>query len=146
MATSHVDFELASASPSILSSQNMTRIHQDDMTEARVVAIWIGDHRAELDLDEYMTDHFEDDFGFTVNERRMPEIDTQPEAVPVTELLKGFSMWQSWYDSAVARCAELGLTQASSAVVFHFLRFAQERCQVAENPGLRFIGNFDWPE
>ena len=124
----------------------MARVDQDDMTEARVVAIWLGDHRDELDLDEYMTDQFEDDFGFTINERQMPEIDTQPELVPVGELLKGFSMWESWYDSAVSRCAENGIEQASSAVVFHFLRFAPERCQVVANPSLQFVGNFDWLE
>jgi hypothetical protein len=124
----------------------MARIHQDEMTEARVVAIWVGNHRDELDLDEYMMEQFEDDFGFSVNERRMPEIDTQPEPVPVAELLKGFSMWDSWYRSAIARCAEIGIERCASAVVFHFLRYAPERCQVAENPGLRFIGNFDWPQ
>jgi hypothetical protein len=124
----------------------MARIHQDEMTEARVVAIWIGDHRDELHLDEYMMEQFEDDFGFTVNERRMPEIDTQPEPVPVAELLKGFSMWENWYGSAIATCAVSGIERCSGAVVFHFLRYAPERCDVAENPGLRFIGNFDWPE
>lgn len=114
------------------------------MTEARVVAIWIGDHQDELDLDEYMMEQFEDDFGFTVNERRMPEIDTHSEPIPIAELLKGFSMWESWYEAALSRCAEIGIEKSSSAVVFHFLRFSPELCKVQDNAGLRFIGNFDW--
>ena len=99
----------------------MAPIHQDDMTESRVVAIWVGDHRDELDLDEYMMGQFEDDFGFTVNERRMPEIDSQPEPVPVAVLLKGFSMWENWYESAIAKCSEIGIEHGAIAVVFHFL-------------------------
>ena len=121
----------------------MARIHQDDMTEASVVAIWIGDQRNELDLDDYMMNRFEEDFGFTLNERRMPEIDTQPEPVPLAELLKGFSMWESWFESAISRCAESGIEHAASAVVFHFLRYSPERCKIVKNPGLQFIGNFD---
>lgn len=124
----------------------MARIHQDDMTESRVVAIWIGDHRDELDLDEYMMNQFEDEFGFTVNERRMPEIDSQPEPVPVADLLKGFSMWENWYESAIEKCSEIGIEHGASAVVFHFLRFSSERCQIADEPGLQFVGNFDWAE
>ena len=124
----------------------MIRVHQDDMTEESVVAIWIGDHRDELDLDEYMTDRFESEFGFTVNERRMPEIDTRPEPVPVSELLKGFSMWENWYEAAISRCAESGIEHGASAVVFHFLRFSPERCSITESPSLRFIGNFSWQQ
>ncbi len=100
----------------------------------------------ELDPDEYMTDRFESEFGFTVNERRMPEIDTQPEPIPITELLKDFSMWENWYDSAIAKCVDLEIESAASAVVFSFLRFTPERCNIAEKTSLRFIGNFDWPE
>ena len=124
----------------------MTPVHQDDMTGSRVVAIWIGDHRDELDLDQYMMERFEVEYGFTMNERRMPETDTRPEPVPVAELLKGFSMWESWYDSALFGCAKLEIDCGASAVVFHFLRFSPERCKVAEMTGLRFVGNFDWPE
>lgn len=121
-------------------------MHQDEMTEARVVSIWIGDHRNELDLDEYMMERFESDFGFTVNERQMPEIDTWSAPVPIAVLLKGFSMWENWYDSALAKCTELEIGSASSAVVFHFLRFTPELCKISEMTGLRFIGSFDWPE
>ncbi len=124
----------------------MKRPHQDEMTEARVVAIWIGDQRDEIDLDAYLTDQFEIDFGFTINERMMPEIDTRPEAVSPAHLLKGFSMWESWHASAVSKCAAIGITEAASAVVFHFLKFDPSRCKVADTDALCFIGNFDWPE
>lgn len=124
----------------------MHPVHQDDMTESRVVAIWIGDHRDEIELDEYIMEKFEGEFGFAMNERRMPEIDTRPEPVPIADLLERFSMWESWRDSALLRCAELNIESASSAVVFHFLRFSPDRCQIADKPGMRFIGNADWTE
>jgi hypothetical protein len=122
----------------------MPLVHQDDMTEPKVVAIWIGDHRDELELDEYIMEKFESEFGFAMNERRMPEIDTRPEPVPIADLFERFSMWESWRDSALLRCAELNIESASSAVVFHFLRFSPDRCQIADKPGMRFIGNADW--
>jgi len=124
----------------------MTLRHQDEMTEGAVVAIWLGDHRDELELDEYMSGGFEEEFGFELNERRLPEIDSQAEPVPVAELLRGFSMWEGWHAAAVARCAELGITEAASAMVFHFLRYDPQGCVVAPETEARFIGNFGWGE
>lgn len=116
------------------------------MTEARVVAVWIGDQRDELELDEYMMDRFESDFGFTINDRMMPEIDTRPEPSPVAELLKHFSDSKRWIGAAVSKCSEMGIEAATSAVVFPFLRFSTDLCPISAAPGLRFIGNFDWQE
>lgn len=44
-------------------------LHQRDMTEGRVVAIWLGELPTFEAMDEYFSGPFETDHAFTINDR-----------------------------------------------------------------------------
>lgn len=119
-------------------------IRQQDMTEARVVSVWVGDFDDYMAFDAYMLDSFERDHGFLLNDRAMPEA-SEPDGrvVEIRELLTGFSWSEDWLDEAVRLCCERGCPAAKMAAVFLHLRYRPEICQ---NPGapLRFITNVTW--
>lgn len=129
----------------ILESKSRSELaRSSEMLDDAVVAVWIGNHRDVESLDLYLEHQFSIDYGFIVDEGDEPEVTVKPEAVDIHDLFIGFSSWEHWLDSAVERCRSAGVTKASSAAVFYYLRF-DEKCQLIRNrKDLMFVGNCDW--
>lgn len=119
-------------------------ISQDEMTESKMVAIWIGNHADEIEFEDYLEDRFEDDFGFMITHQRGPEMDCHPNPIPVKNLLGAFSMCEHWIAPALEKCAEMGIYEASSALVFHFLNYDLSKCKPEHSEKMQLIGNFSW--
>lgn len=119
-------------------------MRQQDLTEGHVIAIWLGDFDDILSLDEYLGPAFEADYGFTINERSMPEI-SEPDGSrhSARDLLSGFSSADDWLDDAVRLCETAGWQNAKAAVVFYHLRYRPELCRNAQAP-LQFVCNVPW--
>ena len=118
-------------------------VEQDRFDAGPYVAIWIGHHNSEEALDEYLNSgRFSEEFRFRLNDRRLPEICAEPCPKPLNELVHGFSRYQKFQDEFLSRAAEMGISQASSMMVFHFMVYSSQGLPVAKSPEMRFIGNF----
>jgi hypothetical protein len=119
-------------------------ITQESMTEANVIALWVGDFDSPEDLDAYITGGFEEDFGFRMNERAMPEV-SEPSGVsiPIKELLAGFSFYSGWINAAISACQKIKIVEAKAAVVVHHVRYRDVACRNAQAP-LKFVANIPW--
>ena len=114
------------------------------MTEGKVVGLWVGDFGSPENLDSYINGSFEEDFGFRMNERSMPEVSEPSGAsVPIKELLAGFSFYEGWIDGAVSACEEKKIAEAKAAVVFHHLRYREGLCRNSR-ASLQFVANISW--
>jgi hypothetical protein len=117
-------------------------VSQDDFAAGPYVSIWVGNHRSELDLDEYLGEQFSEDFRFTLDENMMPEISAHDAPQPMNELVTGFSRHEKFRDEFLARAAELGIKEASSIIVFHFLAYSPKDLPIAAKPSMQFVGSF----
>jgi hypothetical protein len=108
------------------------------------VSVWIGNFQTYEEVDEYMnlTDNFEKDFGFRLNERDMPESKVAESAESIEELVSGFSWYESFAPSVVEAAAKMNIAKATTMIVF--LNYAFDPSKVAVNPKapLIFLGNF----
>jgi len=107
------------------------------------VSIWIGDFTTAAELDEYLclSHHFEQDFGFTLSDRNMPETTVESHPRSIAELVAGFSWSESFRDAAVAAAHRAGVTSATTMVLFHHFDFDPSQVAVAPSAPLRFIGS-----
>lgn len=132
-------------------------IYQDDLREAEIVAVWAGDAENESDLNEYLGQPFESDYGFLLDQDDLPEFVvtfSEPRLhahynrpflqADVRELLSGFSWSDEWRDEAERCCRRIGCDTAKTVVVFPNLRYRENLARNTQSR-LRFIGNFDWP-
>jgi len=114
------------------------------MTEGKVLALWVGNFGSPEDMDSYINGSFEEDFGFRMNDRSMPEVSEPSGAsLPIKELLTGFSFYEGWIDRAVSVCEEKKIAEAKAAVVFHHLRYREDLCRNLQAP-LQFVANISW--
>jgi hypothetical protein len=114
----------------------------NEFRKARTVSIWIGDFKSSIELDDYMnmSRKFEEDFGFTLNERFMPEVTVESEAVPVEKLIDGFS-WSEVYAPAVVELARnQGVQRATTMVVFLNFDYQPGRAMANPSAQLSFLG------
>ena len=118
-------------------------VDQEDFAAEFHVAVWLGDHASEDELDEYLEDGtFSDDYRFELDDEMAPEFGVEPSPTPLRALVNGFSCHEQFEEEFLARAAGLGITEASSILVFHFMAYSPEGLPVSKQPGMRFIGNF----
>jgi len=118
-------------------------VNQDKFTAGPYVAVWIGNHVTEDQLDDYLfSGRFSDEYRFRLDERRLPESCVESAPKPLRDLVNGFSRCQKFQDEFLSRAAETGITEASSMIVFHFLVYSTHELPVAKQPEMHFIGNF----
>jgi hypothetical protein len=108
------------------------------------VSVWIGRLASDEELDAYlnMTPEFEKEFGFKLNEADMPETAVEPEAVPVSKLVDGFSWSKSYQAGVVEAAAKLGYEKANTMVVFHNFKYEPAEVKVKPSTKLVFLGAF----
>jgi len=108
------------------------------------VSVWIGRLSSDEELDAYlnMTPQFEQEFGFKLNEADMPETTVEPDAVPVSSLVDGFSWSKSYRDAVIEAATELGYDSANTMVVFHNFKYELAEVKVKPSSKLVFLGAF----
>lgn len=113
----------------------------DDFLCGGHVSIWVGNFTDEDSLDDYINEHFPEDFGFVVSPRAACEIAAKPEPVEILELVDGFSRSKSFGTAAVKAAADKGITKASSMFVMYNFRYPESEIR-NRNAMLQFIGTF----
>ena len=118
-------------------------VDQDQFTSGPYVAIWVGHHTVEDQMDDYLfSGRFSEEFRFRVEDRRLPETCVEDVPKPLSELVHGFSRYQKFQEEFLQKASALGITEASSMMVFYFMVYSPEGLPVAAHPEMRFIGNF----
>ena len=108
------------------------------------MSVWIGRLASDEELDAYlnMTPEFEKEFGFKLNEADMPETAVEPDAVPVSKLVDGFSWSKSYTEAVVEAASKLGYETANTMVVFHNFKYDSAEVKVKPSTKLVFLGAF----
>jgi hypothetical protein len=118
-------------------------VDQGTFTAGPYAAIWIGNHTSEDQLENYLdSGRFSKEYRFRLDDQMMPEVAAESSAKPLRELVQGFSRYEKFQDEFVARATELGISEASSIIVFHFIAYSPDGLPIAKNPEMRFVGNF----
>jgi hypothetical protein len=115
---------------------------QNDFRKGGVVSVWVGDFASDIELDDYLnlSRRFEEDFGFELNERDMPENSVEAAAVPVSKLVDGFSWSKSYALSVVELAKKKGIEQATTMVIFLNMEYDSERTKPKQTAPLKFLG------
>ncbi len=118
--------------------------HQDEFSIGGMVSVWIGNFRTEAQFDEYMnlTEDFENDFGFRINDHDVREAVVKSVPEPIERLVEGFSNWESFAPAVVEAAREAGVDRATTMIVFYCLWFAPSKVKINPNARLKFIGAF----
>ena len=117
-------------------------VDQDKFTSGPYVSVWVGQHRTEEELDDYLFTRFSEEFRFRVDDRSLPEISVEPEPVSPAILIRGFSRAEKFQDEFIQAVERLGIRVAQSAMVFYFLAYTPEGLPVATTPEMTYVGNF----
>lgn len=112
------------------------------MRAAKQVSIWIGDFSDEMDLDDYLSEGFAEDFGFEIYPPDAPEAGAESET-DIRSLLRGFSSWERFVDAAEELAHRRNIETASCAVVFYNFAYDPELIRTSDGP-LRFLGTVPW--
>ena len=116
----------------------------NDFRKGGFVSIWIGNFKSDIELDDYLnlSREFENDFGFEINEKDMPEISIESQSTPIKKLVDGFS-WSGSYSNGVANFAKkLGVDSATTMIVFLNFAYAPDKAKPRTNAPLQFLGVF----
>ena len=118
-------------------------VDQDQFASGPYVAVWVGQHTSEEQLDDYLfSGRFSEEFRFRVENCCLPETCVEPCPKPLGELVHGFSRYQEFQDELLQKAHSLGVTQASSMMGFYFMVYSPDGLPVAREPEMTFIGNF----
>lgn len=117
-----------------------------DLREKGLIALWLGNCASEDDLYDYLDRDFASDFGFAIDEPAGPECDVKETPTPIRQLLEGFSAWRTFVDEATTGAKKAGWDSATTAVIFHALRYRPELINLKGTGPLTFIGNFRFGE
>ena len=115
-----------------------------ELTESNVLAVWMGSIADFGELDAYIWEHFQRDFGIELGERTAPEVDAQEQLTPVRELLERFSFSHQWIEDAVGLCQQAGWTNANCAIVLFNVRYKPNLSRSAAGCPIHFVGNVEW--
>ena len=103
--------------------------------------MWLGNFRSEDEIDGYLSEEFENDFGFKIYSLDGPESDVSEEGPkPVQELLEGFSRWESFIEAATAEANVKGWNEATTAIVFYNFKYDPQFINPDSLGLLTFIG------
>src|SRR4051794_6356502 len=95
-----------------------------DFRKGGVVSLWLGNGlKSEAELDDYLADRFESDFGFALYPPDGPEYDVSETPKPVRDLLDGFSRCTVFMEPAVEAAGLPGWAEATAAVVFYNFKY-----------------------
>lgn len=116
-------------------------IHYERFRTGGKVSVWIGNFLSDMELDDYLniSRRFEKDFNFELNERDMPESSVESEAVPISQLVDGFSWSESYAQNVVRVAEEKGIKTATTMVVFLNFEYDPNIANPSPSAPLQFL-------
>jgi hypothetical protein len=116
----------------------------EEMLKGGRVSIWIGHMTSEDDLLAYIDDGaFGSDFDFTIDPKFGRELKVEKLSIPLENLVKGFSYWQS-FGGAVTEQAKLrGPSSAECMVILYAFEYLPSP-RINKNAPLTYFGSFDF--
>ena len=110
------------------------------------VSVFAGDFHSYEAMDEYVDPggRFEQDFGFRLDERYLPEVFVEAQPVPIRQLVSGFSAADSFAEAVCAAAERLSREMANTMVVFYFCEFDPARVTINPRAPLVFLGAFQF--
>lgn len=115
-----------------------------NLLEPNVLSFWLGEITDFGDLDSYIWEQFEKDFGIEFSERTAPEADAHEKPIDVRALLDGFSFSSQWLEEAVRVCTSGGLVSANCAIILFNVRYEPTLVRDQASCPVRFAGNVEW--
>lgn len=115
-----------------------------ELTESNVLAVWMGSIANFDELDAYIWEHFQRDFGIEFGETTAPEAEAQEQLMPVRDLLERFSFSHQWIENAVDLCQRAGWTTANCAIVLFNVRYKPNISRAAAACPIQFVANVEW--
>jgi hypothetical protein len=108
------------------------------------VSVWIGNFSSEVEFDDYMnlSREFEADFGFKIENGSIREGAVEEHALPIEKLAVGFSYGQSFAAAVAEACQNLGVTKATTMIVFYTTHFKPSMVRINPRARLMFVGSF----
>jgi hypothetical protein len=120
----------------------MQKAKHEDFHISGYVSFWLGNFTSEEELDDYLSEEFENDFGFEIYPPTGPEYDVSTDgSKPISELIEGFSRWQLFIDAAITTASARNWDMATTAVVFYGFKYAPKFINPNGSGKLTFIGN-----
>jgi hypothetical protein len=110
-----------------------------DYPAERTVSVWTGTFSSEDEFDRSIDNYVSKRLGLSTPIESICEVEFRPEAVPIRELIEGFSGWETFIDSIVAVAANHGCNTANAALVCYYVKCA-EAPTIWGN--LHFLGSF----
>ncbi len=109
-----------------------------------MVSVWVGHFKSPDQLDEYMnlTSGFEDDFGFTLDEKDVREATVEVLSKSIDQLADGFSAFESFVGNVAEAATRAGIRSATTMLVCYGFEFDPSRVAVNDAAPLRFLGAF----
>jgi hypothetical protein len=119
---------------------------QNDYAMNGMVSVWIGNFKTDADFDVYMNlrKDFETDFGFKIDNSSVREAGVESIPVPIQDLARGFSYWETFAPAVVQAAREEGIESATTMIVFYCVNFVLETENTSQNAPLKFLGAFSF--
>ena len=120
----------------------MQKAKHEDFRMSGYVSFWLGNFTSEIGLMDYLSEEFENDFGFEIYPPSGPEYRCSTEdAKPIKELIEGFSRWENFIDEAANTAFAKRRQTASTAVVFYGFKYDTRFINPNGSGKLTFIGD-----
>ena len=122
------------------------RATHSDFRKGGFVSLWLGNKlTGEEELDGYLAERFQSDFGFVIYPPDGPEYDVSETPKCIDDLLDGFSRSTTFKEAAVEAANLMGWAEATTAVVFYNFKYDSDNDNATESSPLRFVGVFRFP-
>ena len=123
-------------------TQIMQKAKHDDFRVSGYISFWLGNFISEKELDDYLSEEFENDFGFEIYPPAGPEYDVSMDVSrPISELIEGFSRWKFFIDVAITTAMAKNCKFATTAVVFYAFKYDPKFINPNGSGKLTFIGD-----
>jgi len=123
----------------------MSQAKHEDFRVGGFISLWLGNLNTEDEMDDYLGDGFENDFGFQIYTPDGPEGDVNEEGlIPIHELLIGFSRGESFVELGTEAAKTKGWDEATSALVFYNFRYDPKFINPDFSGLFTFIGAFPY--
>lgn len=112
----------------------------DDFRKIGVASFWVGNFGSEAELETYLKQGFEKDFGFKMSPREMPETAVNEWPEQVDALVEPFSRSEWYADNLLKLATEKGVEEVTTIVAFLNLDYRPEAVKINPAAPLKFLG------
>ena len=106
----------------------------------KCVSIWVGTFADEEQMNDCMDKLIEPSLELSGPMSAISEVSLEADAMPLRQLLEGFSGWRTFIDTASRAGVNLGIETANGALVCYYLS-----CDAPVDfwSGIKFLGSFE---